>query len=403
MPLNLELALIIDLLSGGICVTAFLISSLQQYSLYHKYPFQGLRFFTWGFFLPTVPIINVTLILLLRILGYEKNLHEILVFLYKFSFSLGIVGVGTFAIGLWNLHPREPTQKWSSTLLGIGGLVGLCVGAIFLSLDYIWLTSDPTVTPGSLRFGAIYIIYDFLVIAGLLTLIGVVIYVGGRYFRDLRDIQRLQTNPTKFQTRWFPAAYLSLAIAFVTLLLQRLPFFEEFQLALTFAIPLAIAGLCFSAAFRRYPSLLAITSARLNSLMVVSPEGLTLYSYDFQKKEESSGDVSVLLGGMFAALNIRLSETLKSRKGLSSIAFGDQLVIIRTTPKFAMYLISTEINPTISDLIQLFEKRFEAQYGDFLDEREKGYHRPIEVFYFHADCGRVDPVYSVKLLDFLFS
>jgi hypothetical protein len=374
MPLNLELALIVDLLSGILCVTAFVISSLQQYNLYRKYPFQGLRFFAWGFFLPTLPVINVTLILFLRILGFEGNLHEILAFLYKFSFSLGIAGIGTFAIGLWNLHPREPTQKWSSTLLGIGGLVGLCTGAIFLSLDYIWLkeTSEPAVTPGNLRFGAIYIIYDFLVIAGLVTLIGLVVYVGGRYIRDLREIQRLQMKPTKFETRFFPAAYISLGIGFVTLLFQRLPFFEEFQLALTFAIPLAVAGLCFSAAFRRFPSLLAITSARLRSLMVVSPEGLTLYSYDFKEREESSGDVSVLLGGMFGALNIRLSETLKSGEGLSSIAFGDQLVIIRTSPNFVMYLISTEINPTISDLIQLFEKRFELEYGEYLSQRERG-------------------------------
>ncbi|MFW9855343.1 MAG: hypothetical protein ACFFFG_09780 [Candidatus Thorarchaeota archaeon] len=374
MPLNLELALIFDLFSGILCISAFIISSLQQYNLYRKYPFQGLRFFAWGFFLPTAPIINVTLILFFRILGLESNLHEILLILYKFSFTLGIAGIGTFAIGLWNLHPREPTQKWSSTLLGIGGLVGLSAGAIFLSLDYIWLDQDsqPAVLSGNLRFGAIYIIYDFLVIASLVTLIGLVTYVGGRYIRDLREIQQLQVDPTKLETRFFPAAYLALVLAFITLLLQRLPFFEEFQLALTFAIPLSIAGLCFSTAFRKFPSLLAITAARLNSLMIVSPEGLTLYSYDFKKREESSGDVSVLLGGMFGALNIRLSETLKSREGLSSIAFGDQLVIIRTNPNFVMYLISTEINPTISDLIQLFENRFEQQYGEFLSQREAG-------------------------------
>ncbi|MFX0151756.1 MAG: hypothetical protein ACFFAJ_13290 [Candidatus Hodarchaeota archaeon] len=370
MALNLELALIIDLIVGSVCVLSFFVSFLQQLALFRKYPFQGLRFFTLGFILPTLPILTVTSIIALRIFGLATTYHDILVNFYKFSFSIGVIGIGTFAVGLWNLHPRDPSQKWSSTLIGIGGLVGFSAGAIFTTLDFHWLNteSDPPVYPQDFRYGAIYIDYDFLVIAGIVTLIILLAFIALRYIRDLREIQRMQVKPIKFETKWSPVAYISLLVAFLTLLLQRLPFFENYQLALTFALPLAVAGFSFSTAFRKYPSLLAITSAELSSLTIVNPDGLTLYAYDFKNKETSFDNLTVLLGGMLAALNISLSETLESREGLSSIAFGDKLIVIHSTEKFVIYLITSEMNPTISDLIKIYEKRFEDQFSSIIGE-----------------------------------
>lgn len=372
MTLNLEMALLIDFISGTICVTAFMVSSLQQYRLYKAYPFQGLRFFTWGFLLPTLPILMVTSIIFLRILGLEILFHDLLLFIYKFTFALGVLGVGTFAVGLWNLHPREPTRKWSSTLIGIGGLAGIAIGAIFLTLDYYWFdeNSFPPVLKTDFRYSAIYIEYDFLVIIGLLLLITLVVFTATRYLKDLRDIQILQPKPTKFETRWLPIAYVSLSIAFLTLLFQRIPFFEEYQLALTFTIPLAIAGIAFSNAFRKYPSLLAITSAKLSVLTIVNLNGMAVYSYDFENKRASFDDhLPILLGGMLSALNISLSETLKSETGLTFIAFGDKVVVIHSAPNFALYLVVSELNPTISDLIRIYVKRFEEHFGEKLAER----------------------------------
>jgi hypothetical protein len=374
----IQLALLIDLIFGLICVIAFLISSLQQYRLYQRYPFDGLQFFTLGFFLSTLPIITVVLILGFRIFDLAETYKDILVIFYKFTFSVGAIGIGTFAVGLWNLHPRDPARKWSSTLLIIGGLVGFSAGSIFTTLNFHWLDEgiDPPVNPNDFRYGAIYIDYDLLVIIGLVILIAVLVLLALQYIRDLRAIQKMQIKPTKFQTRWLPIAYISCLIAFLTLLLQRLPVFEEFQTALTFSLPLSVAGFSFSTAFRKYPSLLAITSAQLGSLTFVNPEGLTLFSYDFKQKESSLDSLSVLLGGMLAALNISLSETLESREGLRNIAFGDKLIVIRSTPKFVLYLICSEMNATISDLINIYIKRFDEQFGasvkkfDFVDQDE---------------------------------
>jgi hypothetical protein len=369
------LALWIDLLTGVICVIAFLISSLQQYQLYRKYPFAGLRFFTWGFFLATLPIFTVVLIVGLRLFGMEQDLHQILVLFYKFTFSVGAIGIGTFAIGLWNLQPHDPSRRWSATQIMIGGLVGFSAGAIFTTLNFFWLgttglpSTIPDVSAQDIRFGAIYIDYDILVVIGLVVLIAFLVLVALRHIRNLQSIQKLQVNPTAFSTRWWPVAYISLILGFITLLLQRLPFFEQFQLALTFALPLAVGGIAFSAAFRKYPSLLAITSARLNSLTFANPDGLTLYAFDFVNKETSYDNLNVLLGGMLAALNISLSETLESREGLSSIAFGDKLIHIHSTDHFVLYLITSEINPTVADLINLYAKRFDEGFGKRLSKK----------------------------------
>ncbi len=372
MVLNLQIALFIDLFSGIICVCAFFVSSLHQYKLYRKYLFQGLRFFAWGFFLPPLPVLNITIIIVFRIFGLDGVFHDILLLIYKFTFSIGILGIGTFAVGLWNLHPREPFRKWSSTLIGIGGLAGISVGAIFTTLNYYWLNENtiPSVSPDNLRYGGIYIVYDFLVVLGLVTLIGLVVFTAFRYLQDLRKIQSQQKNPVKFETKWLPMAYLSLSIAFITLLLQRIPFLEGFQLALSFAIPLALAGIAFSNAFRKYPSLLAITSAKLSVLTIVNPGGIALYSYDFENKRASFDDhLPVLLGGMLSALNINLSETLKSEKGLTLIAFGDKVVVIQTTATFVSYLLASEINPTVSDLSKLYAKRFEEHFSETLGKQ----------------------------------
>jgi hypothetical protein len=363
-------ALTIDLISGLICVAAFLFASLQQYLLYRKYPFQGLKFFSWGFLMQTLPIQTVVLILALRIFDLAESLHEILVFFYMITYSIGAIGLATFAIGLLVIHPRSPEKNWSITQLLIGGIAGFATGTILTTLEFDWFTEEASlinpVTSSDFRYGDIYIYYPLLLVITLLLLVALLVVIALRHVRKLREIQRLQTHPTPFSTRWTPIAYICCLIAFLILLFSRLPGFEQYSLALTFSLPLSIGGFAFSMAFRRNPSLLAITKARLSSLIIINPDGLTVYAYDFKTKNPNYDNLSVLLGGMLSALNISLSETLESQSGLSSIAFGDKIIMIHSTPKFVLYLITSEINPTISDLIKLYVKRFEEGFGDLL-------------------------------------
>jgi hypothetical protein len=360
MAMAITDALLYDLGFGLISVILFFIMALQQLRLYRKYPFQGLRFYFIGIFLGTFAINSVVVILIARIYGLAEDFHEFLLLFYMFGYSIAIIGIGIFAIGLLIIQPTKEEKNWSFTQVLIGALAGLCSGAIFTSLQYEFYPE------GEPLYGDITIEYDPIVIIGLLALVILMAGIALVHIRQLRRIQKLQTKPTIFQTSWLPVAYITLVLAFITLSVQRLPLFRSSLPELLFAVPLAVSGFAFSMSFYKYPSILSITSSRLSSLIFINPEGLTLYAYDFKNKEALFDNLTVLLGGMLAALNISLSETLESREGLSSIAFGDKIIVIRSTPKFVLYLITSEMNPTISDLVNLYVKRFDEHFGDII-------------------------------------
>jgi len=353
----LTFALIVELVQGVAFVSLMYVAAIQQYRLYKKYPFQGLRFFFWGLFLSTAAVVTVVFIVVLRVLDLADMLRDFLIQLYKVTFAIGVVGIAIFALGLVAIQPRPRERSWSFTQMVIGGIVGFTIAAIFMTLTYSWIEEK------DFRQGDIFIDYDILVSIGMVLLVVLLSLIALRHINNLREIQKLDPKPTQFLTRWLPLAYISLILTVFLLFLYRIPGLEEFQLALTFIIPAAVAGFGFTMAFRKYPSLLAITSAKLSSLIFVNPDGLTYFAYDFKSKESSFDNLTVLLGGMLAALNISLSETLESREGLSSIAFGDKLIVIHSTEKFVLYLITSEMNPVISDLVKIFESRFEGQFG----------------------------------------
>jgi len=289
------------------------------------------------------------------------SLKDLLLLLYKILFPIGVIGIGMFGLGFRIIQPFSEERSWSVTQIVLGGIVGLTIGAIVTTLDYSWLEVD------DFRNGDIFIEYDITVSIGMLLLVCLIAFTSLNHINSLREIQKQDPTPTQFSTRWLPLAFVALVISVILLFFQRLPGFQELQLALTFIIPAAITGFAFTMAFRKYPSLLAITSARLEALNIVNPEGLTLYAYDFRIKQASLDDLSVLLGGMLAGLNISLSETLESQEGLSSIGFGDKLIAINRTPKFVTYLTTSEMNPIISDLIKIIVLRFEEQFGEVID------------------------------------
>ena len=74
-------------------------------------------------------------------------------------------------------------------------------------------------------------------------------------------------------------------------------------------------------------------------------------------------DVTVLLSGMLSALNLSISEALDVKEKLTSINFGDKCLMSRARTSFTVFLISSETNPVISELVDTLADRFEAQFG----------------------------------------
>ncbi|MFX1535614.1 MAG: hypothetical protein ACFFDI_15425 [Promethearchaeota archaeon] len=356
------LALIIDLMIGIVAVCIYIFITLQQYLLYKKYPFQGLRFYYLGFFLATFPIDAVVLIMGSRILGLAETFKPMLILFYKIMFSIGVGGIGIFGIGLLAIRPRPEFKSWSYTQISIGALAGFTAGAIFTTLDFSWFI-EPLATENGFRYGDIFIVYDFLVSLGMLALVILLAFVAIGHILHLKEIQRLEKNPTNFSTNWLPTAFLALIIAFVLLIFQQVPGVQEYQLALTFAIFLAICGVAFFLAFRKYPSLLAITSAKLSSLIINNAGGITIFAYDFQNKTIKKLESVLLLSGLLSAVNSALTQAVKSKERLASIKFKDKNVLSHSDRLYTICLITSEANPTIADLFKILVKRFEEQFG----------------------------------------
>ena len=63
-------------------------------------------------------------------LDLAEELHGSLQILYMITYSLGAIGIATFAIGLLVIHPRSPDKNWSLTQLEIGGIAGFATGVV---------------------------------------------------------------------------------------------------------------------------------------------------------------------------------------------------------------------------------------------------------------------------------
>ena len=278
---DVSLALLTDLGIGILFDISFWFVAYNQYRLYKKYPFTALRFFFWGLFLAPFAVTTVSLLLFLRVIGLESEIisifntqvvvSDILVLFYKFTYSLGGLGGVIFGLGLLTIKPREEGRTISLSYVIMGFLSGFMAAAIFLTLQYDFTGLD----------GDIYIYYSDYVVAGLLTLVLILAWIGIRHHRLLTEVRELQEKPVTFKSPYVPIAYVSLVIGFIFLGVQRLPFSSSLgplQLALFFALPLSIFGIAFSYVLRKSPSILVITSARLDSLLVLNQFGTPLYA-----------------------------------------------------------------------------------------------------------------------------
>ncbi|NHJ01117.1 MAG: hypothetical protein EAX86_03195 [Candidatus Heimdallarchaeota archaeon] len=147
-----------------------------------------------------------------------------------------------------------------------------------------------------------------------------------------------------------------------------MPIIESFQLSLTFAIPLSLAAFAFTKTFRKYPSLLTITIAKLDSLIIISSSGIPLFAYDFKEREGNLDGLAIMLGSVLSTFNISLCETLDSDSSLLTIAFQNKVILIDSEYKFSIYLICSENNIIIADLITLFAQRFTQRFSIFMDK-----------------------------------
>jgi hypothetical protein len=128
-------------------------------------------------------------------------------------------------------------------------------------------------------------------------------------------------------------------------------------------LPLSIVIILVTYAFLQGSYVLFTVPVTFHAILVTEQQsGLVIYSESPEK--DSPGED--LLGGLFTALNLSLKETIRSKKELEEISFGDKVVHIVPGNKITSFLITSEKNLMTMMLSKYITKSFEKQFKKIL-------------------------------------
>ncbi|MHA2105312.1 MAG: hypothetical protein ACW981_17935 [Candidatus Hodarchaeales archaeon] len=141
-------------------------------------------------------------------------------------------------------------------------------------------------------------------------------------------------------------------------------FFPEIEIPFFFLLlPLSIVIILVTYAFLQGSYVLFTVPVTFHAILVTEQQsGLVIYSESPEK--DSPGED--LLGGLFTALNLSLKETIRSKKELEEISFGDKVVHIVPGNKITSFLITSEKNLMTMMLSKYITKSFEKQFKKIL-------------------------------------
>ncbi|NHJ01116.1 MAG: hypothetical protein EAX86_03190 [Candidatus Heimdallarchaeota archaeon] len=154
------------------------------------------------------------IIIVLHVFEIDILIKELLINNYKIIYSIGTIGIGAFALGIYAIRPHENEKGWSRTQIFIGGIGGFTVGLIFLTLSYSWLDTN------DFKNGDIFIEYNIFVSIGILLLVLLIGINGLRHYSFINRLREFQRRPVEFDTNWPPLAYFSTICSVIVLFLQ---------------------------------------------------------------------------------------------------------------------------------------------------------------------------------------
>ncbi|MFW9996555.1 MAG: hypothetical protein ACFFD4_31210, partial [Candidatus Odinarchaeota archaeon] len=144
-----------------------------------------------------------------------------------------------------------------------------------------------------------------------------------------------------------------------------LPLFPDLPSpGLSYTLSLSATLLYFIFAFSKDKAFFFITPASLDAIIVTEGSGLTIFSKNFIEGLAAEH----MIGGLFAALDISLQETIKAGQGLTEISFGDKVILLDRGHWVTSLIIASEENIVTSAVTKFITKEFERRYAKILDE-----------------------------------
>lgn len=204
---------------------------------------------------------------------------------------------------------------------------------------------------------------------GQLCIILFLLYVIFIWVRRFYHISKIYTEQGKramiFQSL---LVFIVIGIIFMSIYVILVVFYH-YEGNLTFIMSglFTIVG---SVAILKNNAFLFITDIQLDSISIIDKKtSLILYSKSFKNNESELTDDPDFLGSIISAINISMSNTIKSRKELAEMNFSDKTVLIYSGFTVNSLVIVSSANLIVKSISQFLGKRFENQFGETLLKR----------------------------------
>ncbi|MFX1538434.1 MAG: hypothetical protein ACFFDI_29940 [Promethearchaeota archaeon] len=274
--------------------------------------------------------------------------QEISLLIQRSGFFLGQMGVlcGSLSIILPNF---KTTYRSILIIIITSGINfasaiynGLSIGYLLVS-DYVRIDIHP--------IGASLWVLSFIVF-GILIL------------RRITEVSRIvKDRPNPFADLKLLSIMLLVMIPGIGIMLLT-PLFPDIPSpGFIYTIPLSLCLIYFIYAFSKDKAFFFITPASFDAIIITQQDtGLALYSANFIPGLPAEQ----LIGGLFAALDISLQETIKSALGLTEINFGDKVILLARGQWVTCLMIVSEKNFVTSAIAKFATREFERKYWNNL-------------------------------------
>ena len=115
---------------------------------------------------------------------------------------------------------------------------------------------------------------------------------------------------------------------------------------------------------------LFITDIKLDSINIIDKKSsIILYSKSFNSFESNETEDPDFLGSIISAINISMSNTIKSRKELAEMNFSDKTVLIYSGNIVSSIVIVSSANLIVKSISQFLGNKFEKMYGKLIQQK----------------------------------
>ncbi|MFX0094982.1 MAG: hypothetical protein ACFFBD_24820 [Candidatus Hodarchaeota archaeon] len=280
--------------------------------------------------------------------------QDLAVLSQRLGFFIGQMGVlcGCLAVIFPNF---KPTYR-SIFILIITSGINLS-SAVFNSVTIYYTIVGDYVRTQIQPIGAALWILSFVVFGALIF----------KRITEVSQIVRDRPNPFTNPRRLITMLIVLIPGAGIMLLTPLFP--ELPSPGFLYAIPVSLTLLYFIYSFSKDKAFFFITPASLDAVIITHRRtGLTIYSENFIEGLPADQ----LLGGLFAALDISLQETIRTETGLAEISFGDKVILLSRGQWVTSLLIVSEKNFVTSAASNFITREFEKEFKELLSVMEEG-------------------------------